>query len=146
MNPKQMDAMMRKMGITTENVKAIEVIIVKSDGKVHIKEPSISIMTVQGERTWQISGREVVEGKDDKVPAKGTKGKEPEVKGKAGTKPPKPVEEEYEDERPSGPTYAEEDVKLVMDQTGCSDTEARKALERSGGQPAEAILHLMSKG
>jgi len=154
MNPKQMDAMMRRMGIKTENVKATEVIIVKPGGNIHIKEPNISIMTVQGERTWQISGREVAEGKDgDKGTKAAVKAKEPDTKGKGKPKQPEPEEEEieteeeeeYEDEKSSGPAYAEQDVRLVMDQTSCSDDEARKALEQSDGQPAEAILRLMSK-
>lgn len=139
MNPKQMDAMMRKMGITTETVKATEVIIVKPDGNIHIKEPSISIMTVQGERTWQISGREVAGTKDEKLP---TKGKTPEGKPKPKDVPAEKVQEE----KPrSGPAYAEQDVRLVMEQTGCTEKDARKALEASEGQPAEAILHIMSK-
>ena len=137
MNPKQMEAMMRKMGIKNETVKATEVIIVKPGGNLHIKDPSVTVMTVQGERTWQISGREVLEGKESTKPTKGTapKPKEPE----------KEPEEKYEDEKPKGPAYAEEDVKLVMEQAHCSEPEARKALEKSDGQPAEAILLLMSK-
>jgi len=143
MNPKQMEAMMRKMGIKNENVKATEVIIVKSSGNIHIKDPSVTVMTVQGERTWQISGREVLEGKEGtKSPSKGT---EPKLKPKLKEPEEEPVQEEYEDETPSGPAYAEEDVTLVMEQAHCSEPEARKALEISDGQPAEAILMLMSK-
>jgi nascent polypeptide-associated complex subunit alpha len=142
MNPKQMEAMMRKMGIKNETVKATEVIIVKPGGNIHIKEPSVSVMIVQGERTWQISGREVLEGKEGtKAPTKMT---EPKIKPKPKEPEPEP-EEEYEDEKPTGPAYAEEDVMLVMEQARCSETEARKALEKSDGQPAEAILLLMSK-
>ena len=142
MNPKQMEAMMRKMGIKNENVKATEVIIIKPGGNIHIKEPSVTVMTVQGERTWQISGREVLEGKDS--PKSASKGAEPKVKPKP-KEPEEEPQEEFEDELPSGPAYAEEDVKLVMEQAHCSETEARKALEKSDGQPAEAILFLMSK-
>jgi len=40
------------------------------------------------------------------------------------------------------PKIAEEDVKLVADQTGKSMEEARKALEESGGDLAKAILLL----
>lgn len=39
---------------------------------------------------------------------------------------------------------AEEDVRLVADQTGKSAEEARKALEESGGDLAKAILLLQS--
>jgi nascent polypeptide-associated complex subunit alpha len=40
---------------------------------------------------------------------------------------------------------AEEDVRLVADQTGKSLDEARRALEESGGDLAKAILLLQSK-
>jgi len=39
---------------------------------------------------------------------------------------------------------AEEDVKLVADQTGKSMEEAKKALEESGGDLAKAILLLQT--
>ena len=42
------------------------------------------------------------------------------------------------------PAVAEEDVRLVADQTGKSLEEARKALEESGGDLAKAILLLQS--
>lgn len=45
--------------------------------------------------------------------------------------------------KPSG--IAEEDVKLVADQTGKNVEEARRALEESGGDLAKAILLLQSK-
>ena len=37
---------------------------------------------------------------------------------------------------------SEDDVKLVMEQTGCSEEKARKALEECSGDIAEAILKL----
>lgn len=40
---------------------------------------------------------------------------------------------------------AEEDVRLVADQTGKNAEEARKALEESGGDLAKAILLIQSK-
>jgi nascent polypeptide-associated complex subunit alpha len=43
------------------------------------------------------------------------------------------------------PTFPEEDVRLVADQTGKSIEEAKKALEECGGDLAKAILLLQSK-
>jgi nascent polypeptide-associated complex subunit alpha len=43
------------------------------------------------------------------------------------------------------PTFPEEDVRLVADQTGKSIAEAKKALEECGGDLAKAILLLQSK-
>jgi len=41
--------------------------------------------------------------------------------------------------------FTDDDVQLVMQQTGCTEEEARKALEEAGGEPAEAIISIMSK-
>ncbi len=53
----------------------------------------------------------------------------------------KKIEVEKEDK----PPFTDEDIQLVMQQTGCTEEEAKKALEESGGEPAEAIISLMSK-
>jgi nascent polypeptide-associated complex subunit alpha len=135
MNPKQMEMMMRKMGIKTEEIDATEVIIIRPGGQMVIKEPKVTIMTVQGERTYQITGREVTDG--ESAPTKGKK------KGKKKEPVPEP-EPEPEPEEEIRLPYLDEDVTLVMEQTGCSEERAKKALEKAGGQPAEAILFIMS--
>lgn len=43
-----------------------------------------------------------------------------------------------------GPSIPEEDITLVMDQTGCTRDQAIEALEATDGQPAEAILKIVS--
>jgi nascent polypeptide-associated complex subunit alpha len=53
------------------------------------------------------------------------------------------ISEKAAERKPSG--IAEEDVRLVADQTGKSVEEARKALEESNGDLAKAILLLQSK-
>lgn len=53
------------------------------------------------------------------------------------------ITEKASELKPSG--IAEEDVKLVADQTGRNVEEARRALEESGGDLAKAILLLQSK-
>jgi nascent polypeptide-associated complex subunit alpha len=53
------------------------------------------------------------------------------------------ITEKVAERKPSG--IAEEDVRLVADQTGKSPDEARRALEESGGDLAKAILLLQSK-
>ncbi len=52
---------------------------------------------------------------------------------------------EREEESQTNQTYSDEDVQLVMQQTGCSEEEAKKALEAANGEPAEAIISLMSR-
>lgn len=53
------------------------------------------------------------------------------------------ISEKAAERKSSG--VAEEDVRLVADQTGKSVEEARKALEESNGDLAKAILLLQSK-
>ena len=50
-----------------------------------------------------------------------------------------------EEEKPSALTFTEEDVQLVAAQAGVSLEEARKALEQTQGDLAQAILLLTSK-
>ncbi len=44
-----------------------------------------------------------------------------------------------------GPTIPGEDIELVMERTGASAEDARKALQECNGEPAEAIIKLMGK-
>jgi len=44
----------------------------------------------------------------------------------------------------AGPNIPEEDIMLVMDQTGCTKDQAIEALEATDGQPAEAIMKIVS--
>lgn len=56
-NPKQMQGMMKKMGISQEEISAERVIIEKSDGsKIIISEPSVTKIKMQGQETFQIAG------------------------------------------------------------------------------------------
>jgi nascent polypeptide-associated complex subunit alpha len=56
-NPKQMQGMMRKMGISQEEVSAEKIIIEKTDGsKTIINNPSVTKIKMQGQETFQIAG------------------------------------------------------------------------------------------
>ena len=56
-NPKQMQGMMKKMGISQEDVPTEKVIIEKTDGsKTIITEPSVQKIKMQGQETFQIAG------------------------------------------------------------------------------------------
>jgi nascent polypeptide-associated complex subunit alpha len=119
-NPRQMKQAMRKMGISTEELNDVQEIIILTKTKEYVfKEAEVSIMTVQGQKTFQIVG-------------------EPEVKPRsAATSKPSA----------SAPIEAglpEEDITLVMEQTGASREKAVDALKATDGQPAEAILMIMA--
>jgi nascent polypeptide-associated complex subunit alpha len=101
-DPKKMQALMKQMGLSQENIDAVRVIIEKEDGKIIINNPSITKMKMQGQETFQIAG-DVDEASEEK--------------------------------------FSDDDIKTVMDKTGCSEDEAIEALDETGDL-AEAILKL----
>ena len=113
-NPKQMKAMMKRMGIDQQDVPDVEEVIIKTRTKeIVFKDAAVTAVTVQGQKTYQIVGT------------------------------PQERARKTEEMQEQGGIPAE-DIKLVMDQTGCSAAEAKKALEEADGSPAEAILKVMS--
>ena len=56
-DPKKMQAMMKQMGIKQEDIPALRVIIEKEDGKIIIDDPQVTKIVMQGQESWQISGR-----------------------------------------------------------------------------------------
>jgi nascent polypeptide-associated complex subunit alpha len=123
-NARQMQMMMRRLGMTTEDVPDVEEVIVVTKSKEHVfRAPEVTILTVQGVRTYQVVGT-------------------PEIRARSTTGP-VPVSSAPASP-PSGP--AEEDVRLVMEQANVSREEAVEALFQSNGAPAEAILKILSRG
>jgi nascent polypeptide-associated complex subunit alpha len=56
-NPRQMKQAMKKMGISTEELKDIEEIIILTKSKEYVfKEAEVTVMTVQGQKTYQVVG------------------------------------------------------------------------------------------
>jgi nascent polypeptide-associated complex subunit alpha len=116
MNPRQMKQMMKRMGIESEEIDGVEEVVIRTATKEYVfPQAQVTMMTVQGQKTVQVVG-------------------EPIVRNRAGA--------------PSAPAKVailEEDVQLVAEKAGVSEAEARKALEEANGEPAEAIIRLMSR-
>lgn len=56
-NPKQMQAMMKQMGINQTDIPSSRVIIEKEDGnKIIIENPSVIKIKMQGQESFQITG------------------------------------------------------------------------------------------
>lgn len=114
MNPKQMKAMMKRMGIDQEELLGVEEVIIKTKTKELVfKDAVVTAVSVQGQKTYQVVG----------------------------------IPQERERQREEGEEEGgvpEDDIKLVMSQTGCTAAEAKKALQETDGAPAEAILKIMS--
>lgn len=57
LNPKKMQAVMKQMGISQEEIDASKIIIEKQDGnKLVINNPSVVKIKMQGQESLQISG------------------------------------------------------------------------------------------
>jgi len=101
MDPKKMQAIMKQMGIKSEEIEATRVTIETSGSVIVIENPQVTQITMQGQKSFQIAGDVRVE------------------------------------QKASG-----DDIKLVMEKSGCSEEAAKEALEKADGDIAQAILTL----
>ncbi len=115
MNPRQMKQAMKKMGISQSELPDVSEVIIRT------KDSEIVINNPQ-----------VV-----CVEMSGTKSYQI-----SGTEHTRPLTESSED---AGPQIPEEDIELVMSQTGCTREKAAEALAAVDGQPAEAIIKIVSE-
>ena len=110
---KQMQKMMKEMGMETEELKALKVTIELEDKILIFEKPKVQVMDMFGNKTYTISGKVKKIKKEEDI-------KDEEVKLE----------------------ITEEDIQLVMNQCNVSREEALRALEECNGDIAEAILRL----
>jgi len=119
MSPRELKRMLKKMGIDIEEYSDVDrVEIFLKNKKLVVTNPQVVAFKTGGQVAFQISG--VV--------------REEEVS--AQPSPQQPVAEEVK--------IPEEDIRFVMEQTGASYEEARKALVNSKGDIIQAILAIKS--
>ncbi len=127
-NQRQMERMMRRLGMKSEELPDVDEVIVRTRTQEHVfRGPEVTVLTIQGVRTYQVVGT-------------------PEVRPRTtgGTVAPGSASTSVAPSAPTGPP--EEDIRLVMEQANVSREEAVEALFQSGGAPAEAILRILSRG
>ncbi|HKZ23263.1 MAG TPA: nascent polypeptide-associated complex protein [Thermoplasmata archaeon] len=118
-NPRQMKQMMKRLGIEQEDLGNVEEVIIKTADKEYVfRSASVTSIVAQGQRIYQVIGEPIVRPRADVQKAESAS---------------------------EGPDIPEEDVQLVAEKAGVSEEDARKALEECGGEPAEAIIRLMSR-
>jgi nascent polypeptide-associated complex subunit alpha len=123
-NPRQMELMMRRLGMTSEPLPGVEEVVIRTRTAEQVfRAPEVTILTVQGVRTYQVVGT-------------------PETRTRSA--PAAPSGPEAAPAEPRGPP--EEDIRLVMDQANVSREEAVEALTATHGAPAEAILRILTRG
>ncbi|WP_297550186.1 nascent polypeptide-associated complex protein [Thermococcus sp.] len=55
MNPRQMKKLMRQLGIKMEELEGVKEVVLRLEGKeIVLKDPVVTVMVVQGEKTYQI--------------------------------------------------------------------------------------------
>jgi nascent polypeptide-associated complex subunit alpha len=105
MNPRQMNQMMKRLGINVREIENVQKVIIQTTTKEYIfDDAEVTIMDAQGQKTYQITGKVRIIAKKEEIP--------------------------------------QGDIDLVAEQTGKSKAEAKKALEQTKGDIAEAILKL----
>ena len=114
-NPRQMQRTMRSMGIKQTNIENIVEVIIRTRDQDIVLSPA-EVVCIDMKGSKSYQ----VSGVETVMAA-----------GSAGSA--------------SGPVFPAEDIELVMSQTNCDRETAISALEACDGQPAEAIIKLMSE-
>lgn len=105
MNPRQMNKMMKRLGINIKEIENVKKVIIQTDTKEYIfDDVEVTLMDAQGQKTYQIVGTPRIQNKKEEI--------------------------------------LKEDIDLVVEQTGKSVEEAKKALKETKGDIAEAIMKL----
>ncbi len=125
MNPRNVNQMMRRMGIEVEDIPDVTELIIRTPQRDYVfRNPSVTIMNAKGAKTYQFTGEpEIIEKAAGAVSATGAAEQAPQAKAQ----------------------FSDEDVALVAQQTGKAPEQARKALEETNGDIAEAIIKLSSQ-
>ena len=119
MDPRMMKKLQKQM--KSEELDVTEVIFRMPGKNLVFKQPSVTAMNLMGQNTYQIIGEPV-----EMAPGEGS--------GEEGDSPAS---------IPAGPSIPQEDIQLVAERAGVSESEAKAALIRSDGDIAEAIINLM---
>jgi nascent polypeptide-associated complex subunit alpha len=115
MSPKQMQTVLKRMGIKVEEIQAERVVIECADKNIIIGSPQVMLTKMPQQEMFQISG-EVSE----------------EEKGGEGPEDVKTA-------------ITDDDIEMVMEQTSVDKETAEEALVAAEGDIAEAILKLKGK-
>ena len=116
--PRELRRLMSRAGINVDQIESVERVEIhlESNKVITVSDPTVTKMTVSGQTTFQVVGQEITETTEDSK-----KDSEPK------------------------PTVLEEDVVFVAQQASVGEDTARKALEMTGGDLAQAILMLKGR-
>ena len=143
-NPREVRRLLKRFGIQDLNLEEVsnvtKVIIYLGDGStIEINKPVVARMRIQGLSIYQ------VQANDSDVKVVKPQPTLPQPRSSLIIQQPQqqatstPVTETAKQYEPS-----EDDIKLVMEETGCTREEAIKALRETNGDIAEAIVRIQS--
>jgi len=67
MNPRDMQKAMKKMGIKQEEIDAVAVVIRAKNKDIIIRNPSVQIIDMMGQKSYQISGDEEIREIEEEI-------------------------------------------------------------------------------
>jgi len=67
MNPRDMQKAMKKMGIKQEEIEAVAVVIRAKNKDIIIRNPSVQIIDMMGQKSYQISGEEEIREIEEEI-------------------------------------------------------------------------------
>ena len=69
MNPRQMNQMMKRLGINVKDIENVKKVIIQTDTKDYIfDDASVTMMDAQGQKTYQIVGKPRIIDKEEEIP------------------------------------------------------------------------------
>ncbi len=116
MNSREMRRMMAQMGIKATDMTDVTRVTFHGQTKDYIvTNAQVTMIEAQGEKSFQVVGQM------------------------------KEVAKSSQPQQKAAPTFPEDDIKLVADQTGVSREKAIEALKKADGEVAQAIIDLTEK-
>ena len=69
MNPRQMNQMMKRLGISVKEIENVKKVTIQTDTKEYIfDDAEVTIMDAQGQKTYQITGKVRIVSKKEEIP------------------------------------------------------------------------------
>jgi nascent polypeptide-associated complex subunit alpha len=124
MSPKQMERMMKKMGIEQKDLEGVKEVVIRfADKEWVISDPHVTMVKQANTETYQVAGSKT----------------ERALSGKRRVETPEAAERNIPEKKIDIPI---EDAALVASQTGVDIETAKKTLIETDGDLAAAILKL----
>ena len=69
MNPRQMNQMMKRLGINIKEIENVKKVIIQTETTEYIiNDPEVTIMDAQGQKTYQVTGKAQIKQLEEQIP------------------------------------------------------------------------------